>query len=65
MGINNLPLVKINGIQSTLGYPELFYPETLLSGQNFLERNTYYGKYPCFSGNLFSGSGTQFSGQNL
>ena len=29
-------------VQSTLGYPELFYPETLLSGQNLQERNTYY-----------------------
>ncbi len=39
-------------IQSTLSYPELFYPETLLSGQNFQERDAYYIQT---SGNLLSG----------
>ena len=29
-------------LQSTLDYPELFYPETLLSRQYFQERNNYY-----------------------
>ncbi len=57
--------VSIQPSLHPFGYPELFYPETFLSGQNFQERNTYYGKCPRFSGNLFSGSGTQFSGQNL